>query len=140
MFPGLYGTGSRVPGEGLRIPGVARIRRSGPRDLHPVNRKHWVKRSSGWASLLVFLLYPPNQALALPPASEIPEEVLRAQPDLQARSPVDNQPLTAGEALQLQAALAAWPETGSVSPEVERLIFLLKLRRGFRDLFPFLFP
>ncbi|MFS8823359.1 hypothetical protein [Synechococcus sp. W60.2] len=85
----------------------------------------------------MFLLYPPNQALALPPASEIPEEVLRAQPDLQARSPVDNQPLTAGEALQLQAAR---PETGSVSPEVERLIFLLKLRRGFRDLFPFLFP
>ncbi|MFS8857139.1 hypothetical protein NW851_02635 [Synechococcus sp. H55.7] len=105
-----------------------------------MNRKHWVRRSSGWAGLLVFLLYPPYPALALPPAFELPEEVLRAQPDLQARSPVDNQPLTAGEALQLQAALGARPETGSVSPEVERLIFLLRLRKGLRDLFPFLFP
>lgn len=65
--------------------------------------------------------------------------MLRAQPDLRARSPVDNQPLTADEALELQEALAARPETGSVSPEVERLIFLLRLRKGFRDLFPFLF-
>ncbi len=88
--------------------------------------------------LLAFLPYPPSWAL--PPASEIPEEVLRAQPDLQARSPVDNQALTAGEALELQAALVARPETGSVSPEVEQLIFLLKLRKGVRELFPFLFP
>ncbi|MEN9220956.1 MAG: hypothetical protein Q6M04_00810 [Thermostichus sp. BF3_bins_97] len=80
-----------------------------------------------------------DRALALPPASEIPEEVLRAQPDLRARSPVDNQPLSASEMLELQEALAAQPEAGSVSPEVEQLIFLLKLRKGFRDLFPFLF-
>ncbi len=104
-----------------------------------VNRQHWVRMSSRWVSLLVLLMYPLEQALALPPASEIPEEVLRAQPDLRARSPVDNQPLTASEVLELEEALAARPETGSVSPEVEQLIFLLKLRKGFRDLFPFLF-
>jgi hypothetical protein len=119
--------------------GVARIRVELAGRSDQVNRQHWARRSGGWASLLVFLLYPPDQALALPPASEIPEEVLRAQPDLRARSPVDNQPLTAAEALELQEALAARPETGSVSPEVERLIFLLRLRKGFRDLFPFLF-
>jgi hypothetical protein len=66
--------------------------------------------------------------------------VLRAQPDLRARSPVDNQLLTASEAQKLQAELAARPATGSVSPKVERLIFLLKLRKGVRDLFPFLLP
>lgn len=86
----------------------------------------------------LLLLWP--EAWALPPADEIPEEVLRAQLDLRARSPVDNQPLAAAEALELQEALAARPETGSVSPEVERLIFLLRLRKGFRDLLPFLFP
>ncbi|MFQ3583334.1 MAG: hypothetical protein SNJ85_00155 [Cyanobacteriota bacterium] len=92
---------------------------------------------TGIVSLLIVLSGQWNVALALPPAAEIPEEVLRAQPDLRARSPVDNQPLSPTEMLAVQEALAAQDPEGAVAPEVEQLIFLLKLRKGFRDVFPF---
>ncbi|MGQ9838116.1 MAG: hypothetical protein ACUVRV_09150 [Cyanobacteriota bacterium] len=97
------------------------------------------RSSTGIVSLLILLSSQWNVAFALPPPTEIPEEVLRAKVDLGARSPIDNQPLSSTELLALQEALAAQAPEGSVSPEVEQLIFLLKLRKGFRDLFPFLF-
>ncbi|MEN9243087.1 MAG: hypothetical protein Q6K55_12440 [Thermostichus sp. DG02_3_bins_51] len=93
----------------------------------------------GIVSLLILLSGRWDVALALPPAAEIPEEVLRAQPDLRARSPIDNQPLSPTELLALQEALSAQDPEGAISPELEQLIFLLKLRKGFRDVFPFLF-
>ncbi|MFS8867552.1 hypothetical protein [Synechococcus sp. H65.1] len=105
-----------------------------------MSRQFWRVGLGSCVGWLLLGLDPCGPAWSLPPASEIPEEVLRAQPSLDTRSPVDNQPLSATEAQELQAQLATRPATGSVSPRVERLIFLLKLRKGVRDLFPFLLP
>ena len=44
-----------------------------------------------------------QSVLALPPPEDTPEEVLRTEIFLTARSPVDGKPLTAAEYAQLQA-------------------------------------
>ncbi|MDX2272047.1 MAG: hypothetical protein NW237_08875 [Cyanobacteriota bacterium] len=76
---------------------------------------------------------------ALPEPEDIPEEILRIQPSLAARSPIDNQPLTPSQYQQLQQDLRERPSAEpEVAPEVKRLIFLLKLRKAYRSIFPFL--
>lgn len=78
-------------------------------------------------------------AVALPPAEDTPEEVLRTEIITEARSPVDGEPLSAAAYAELQAALsdpANVPAT--VSPQVRQIIQLLYLRRAIRSIFPFL--
>ncbi|WP_088891750.1 hypothetical protein [Leptolyngbya ohadii] len=78
-------------------------------------------------------------ALAVPPPEDQPEEVLRTEVIIQARSPVDGKPLTAREYAELQAREEAVRESlGSVSPDVRRTINLLRLRQTIRTFFPFL--
>lgn len=77
-------------------------------------------------------------ALALPPASDIPEEVLRTEIILEARSPVDGKPLTAAQYAELQAQLQTRPTPPKLNPQVRDTIFLLRLRRTLRTFFPFL--
>jgi hypothetical protein len=78
-------------------------------------------------------------ALALPPAEDVPEEVLRTEIITEARSPVDGTPLTAAEYAELQAELEAGPDTRpELSPQVENTIILLRVRRAIRSVFPFL--
>ena len=77
-------------------------------------------------------------ALALPPASDIPEEVLRTEIILEARSPVDGKPLNAAEYAELQAKLQTRPTPPKLNPQVRDTIFLLRLRRTLRTFFPFL--
>jgi hypothetical protein len=78
-------------------------------------------------------------AMALPPATDVPEEVLRTQVITEARSPLDGKPLTAAEYADLEAQLQ---EDARVSPEVasnlRQLIGLLRLRKAIRSIFPFL--
>ncbi len=50
--------------------------------------------------------FSPLKALALPSPEDIPEEVLRAEIITSARSPLDNQPLTAAEYALLEEQLA----------------------------------
>lgn len=77
-------------------------------------------------------------ALALPPADEIPEEVLRNHVELGGRSPLDNSEVSATEYAELEALLQESQETNSrVSPELQRLIVLLKLRKLLRSVTPF---
>jgi hypothetical protein len=90
----------------------------------------------GAASLLTLAAVLP--ALALPPADDPPEEVLRTEIITEARSPVDGEPLTAAEYAELQAQLATNPNPPSLSPQVENIIRLLYLRRAIRSVFPFL--
>lgn len=78
-----------------------------------------------------------NTAVALPPPEEIPEEILRAEADLAARSPFDNRPLSPSEYEQLRALQQDRRRDPEVAPEVEQLIFLLKLRQGLRSILPF---
>jgi hypothetical protein len=78
-------------------------------------------------------------ALALPPATDIPEEVLRTEIITEARSPIDGKLLTAEEYAELEAQLQ---EDARVSPEVapriRQLVGLLRLRLAIRRIFPFL--
>ncbi|MBL1174610.1 hypothetical protein [Pantanalinema sp. GBBB05] len=77
--------------------------------------------------------------LALPPADDQPEEVLRAQIIIGARSPIDGSPLTAAEYAELQAQLEPIPpSTPVVSPKVRKIIGLLKLRRFIKRFLPFI--
>ncbi|PLZ22593.1 hypothetical protein CBP28_20550, partial [Fischerella thermalis WC559] len=46
---------------------------------------------------------------ALPPAEDIPEEILRTEIILAARSPIDGKPLSAADYAQLQAQLQQAP-------------------------------
>lgn len=77
-------------------------------------------------------------ALALPPPDDIPEEILRYQTILGARSPVDNQSLSPTEYEDLKIQLAeAQDVPPELSPKLQQLIFLLKLRKFYRSLLPF---
>lgn len=79
-------------------------------------------------------------ALALPPADEVPEEVLRTEIITEARSPIDGRPLTASEYAELEARLQREPEIyDTLSSDIRELIFLLQIRRTVRTFIPF-FP
>jgi hypothetical protein len=75
--------------------------------------------------------------LALPPPEDIPEEILRTEIILEARSPVDGQPLSAAEYAQLQAQLAQSPYPQQLNSEIRQLIFLLEIRKLFKTVTPF---
>jgi hypothetical protein len=74
-------------------------------------------------------------ASSLPPITDIPEEVLRAEIITEARSPIDGKPLSAAEFAELiinveqqlsrEDAIAA-----TNSPQIKELLFLVRLR-GF---------
>lgn len=80
-----------------------------------------------------------SPALALPPPEDQPEEILRTEIILEARSPIDGEPLTAAEYAELQAQMEAEAqETGYVPPQIRRLITLLRIRKVLRTILPFL--
>ncbi|NET62176.1 MAG: hypothetical protein F6K47_40530 [Symploca sp. SIO2E6] len=87
-----------------------------------------------WLGLTLLVAKP---AVGLPPPEDVPEEILRTEIITEARSPIDGQPLTAAEYAQLQAELAQNPVSPDVSPQIERLIFLLRLRQMLRTIIPF---
>ncbi|PLZ97436.1 hypothetical protein CEN50_15075 [Fischerella thermalis CCMEE 5268] len=74
---------------------------------------------------------------ALPPAEDIPEEILRTEIILAARSPIDGKPLSAADYAQLQAQLQQAPPP-KLSSNIRDNIFLLRLRKALIQLFPFL--
>ncbi|NHC34251.1 hypothetical protein [Scytonema millei] len=79
-----------------------------------------------------------NSALALPPPEDTPEEVLRTEIFLTARSPVDGKPLTTAEYAQLQAKLQTRPAPPTLNSQVREIVFLLQLRKAIRTFLPFL--
>ncbi len=83
---------------------------------------------------LTFVVAQP--AMCLPPAEDVPEEVLRTEIITQARSPIDGKPLTAAEYAQLQAELAERATPPGLHPDIEQIIFLLRLRQLLRTITP----
>ncbi len=81
---------------------------------------------SGW------LLASP--ALSLPPPEDIPEEILRAQPNLSSRSALDNAPLSPSERAMGSPAERSAPI--EIAPELQQLIFLLRVRQAYLRIFP----
>ncbi|CAN1211994.1 hypothetical protein TUMEXPCC7403_17440 [Tumidithrix helvetica PCC 7403] len=87
-------------------------------------------------------LYAQTNDSSLPPASDTPEEVLRAEIYTEARSPIDGKVLTAAEYIELSEELSSLdrvPPDAFVSPAVRRLIGMLRLRKFLRQVIPF-FP
>ena len=76
-------------------------------------------------------------ALALPPPEEVPEEVLRTEIIPQGRSPLNGERLSAAEYAELQARISESPYAPELDPQVEKLIFLLNLRKLLETLNPF---
>jgi hypothetical protein len=70
-------------------------------------------------------------AFALPPAEDIPEEVLRTEIITEGRSPLDGQTLSASEYAELKAQLAQRPYPPEVAAKMQNLIFLLQIRKLF---------
>lgn len=75
--------------------------------------------------------------MALPPSEDLPEEILRTEIIIEARSPIDGQPLTAAEYLQLQEQLQVIPPR-KLDPKIRDQIFLLRIRKALLQVFPFL--
>jgi hypothetical protein len=88
----------------------------------------FVVLSGYWASSVV---------IALPPPEDTPEEILRTQMIIEARSPIDGRFLTAGEYIELQAQLQEVPPP-KLDPKIRDQIFLLRLRKTLLQFFPFL--
>ncbi|MBW4518119.1 MAG: mitochondrial large ribosomal subunit protein uL30m [Scytolyngbya sp. HA4215-MV1] len=89
---------------------------------------------------LGLIVFATNPVLALPPPQDTPEEILRTEIILDARSPIDGKPLTAAEYAELEALLQTGinPPPAQVSPKVRKVISLLRLRRFFKTFLPFI--
>lgn len=74
---------------------------------------------------------------ALPPPDDIPEEVLRAEIIIDARSPLDGSPMTAAEYAELQAKLGDEADiTVPLSPGLRHRVALLRLLKLLRTINP----
>lgn len=86
--------------------------------------------------VMVFFLGLISEGVALPPAEEIPEEVLRTEIIVEGRSPLNNEPLSAQEYAQLQQSLRESPYAPVLNENVRDTIFLLQLLKMFRTFNP----
>ena len=75
-------------------------------------------------------------AVALPPPDDIPEEILRVQPSLRSRSAFDNSSLSPTEQVELTDGSRGQSVSAEVSPELQRLIFMLRVRQTLLRFFP----
>jgi hypothetical protein len=87
--------------------------------------------------LVELVIHTSKPVLSLPPPEDIPEEILRTEIITAARSPIDGKPLTAAEYAELQANLQIIPPP-KLDPKIRENIFLLRLRKGLLQIFPFL--
>ncbi|MEB3217112.1 MAG: hypothetical protein VKN72_12910 [Nostocales cyanobacterium 94392] len=79
-----------------------------------------------------------TSVIALPPKVDIAEEILRTEIIVEARSPIDGKPLSPAEYAQLQAELKVRPYPAQLSPKIRDTVFLLRLRKILKTLFPFI--
>ena len=89
------------------------------------------------AAALIFCCYP-QSCFALPPAEDIPEEILRTEIILEGRSLIDGKPLSASEYEELQAQLKEPRLHPEVDSNIQQLIILLQIRKLFKTIIPIL--
>lgn len=89
------------------------------------------------STLIILHPYHKTSANALLLKEDIPEEILRTEIIIEARSPIDGKPLNAAEYAQLQSQLKTRPYPPKLSPKVRETVFLLRLRKILKTLFPF---
>jgi hypothetical protein len=78
-----------------------------------------------------------KRAIAKSEIPEIPEEILRTEIILSARSPINGQPLTATEYAELQKQLQVIPPP-RLDAGIRDRIFLLRIRKAILQFLPFL--
>ncbi|NEQ43134.1 MAG: glutathione S-transferase [Leptolyngbya sp. SIOISBB] len=83
------------------------------------------------------LFYGQAVGRALPPPEDMPEERLRTEIILEARSPLNGEPLSPAEYEELQAQLVDYPAP-VLDSQIREIVFLLQLRRVLRPIVPFL--
>ncbi len=115
--------------------GKGRGKIEGDEEMGRLSKLSW---SAGVAIVMGLLSASIQSALALPPPEDTPEEILRTEIILEARSPVDGKLLTAAEYAELQAQLQTRPAPPQLNPKVGNLIFLLRLRKAILTVLPFL--
>ena len=76
--------------------------------------------------------------IRLPPAEDVPEEILRTEIIFEARSPLDGTPISPADYAQLQAELAAAQTSPTLNADIRRNIFLLQVRRVLKPIIPFI--
>lgn len=109
------------------------------KNINPSGQIFLLNSQLGIGLWLGLMLGSVNPSLSLPPPEDIPEEILRTEIIVDARSPVDGKPLTPAEYAELQAQLEAGPPLEpKLSSQVRETIELLRLRRFIRTFFPFL--
>lgn len=93
---------------------------------------------SAIASVLSSLVLVSNGPVwALPPVQDTPEEVLRTEIILDARSPVDGRPMDPAEYAALQTAQQApYHPPAPLSPKVRSTVTLLKVRKFIKTYLP----
>lgn len=89
------------------------------------------KKNTQYRAYLIALLLTlgNNSSNALPPPEDIPEEILRSEIILEARSPIDGTALNPAEYAELQAQLQERGFDPKLNSEVQDLIFLLQVRK-----------
>lgn len=95
--------------------------------------------SLGKTTLVILALsyLQPLTCKALPPADDIPEEILRTEVILTGRSPIDGKSLSASEYEELQADLKESNFEPEITADIQQLIFLLQIRQFIRTIIPF---
>ena len=76
--------------------------------------------------------------IVLPPAEDVPEEILRTEIIFEARSPLDGEPISPAEYAQLQAELAERQTILTLNPDFYFYTTLLRARRALKPIIPFL--
>ena len=83
-------------------------------------------------------IFRPTSSLALPPATDIPEEILRTEIILDGRSPITGEPLNASEYAELQSNLAQRKFPPQLNSDIQQIIFLLQIRKFLKTFIPFI--
>ncbi len=78
------------------------------------------------------------EQIVLPPAEDVPEEILRTEIIFEARSPLDGTPLSPADYAELQAELAAPQTTVTLNSDIRFIVLLLQARRAFKPVNPYL--
>ncbi len=89
----------------------------------------------------IFLQIQVAQAGALdeyPADIDIPEEILRTEIIVEARSPLTGELLTAAEYAQLQASLDSEGRPRQLNSDIRQIVYLLRLRRILKPIIPFI--
>lgn len=98
-----------------------------------------MKRNTIATLLSPLVLISGTAAWALPPAQDTPEEVLRTEIILDARSPIDGKPMDPAKYAALQAEQQApYNPPAPLAPKVRSTVTLLKARKFIKTYLPFI--